>query len=349
MKTLYLDCRMGASGAKIMGALADLLDNPDKFIYDFNRIGLDGVSVRRVPEAIKGISGSQLEFSRVASSKEDPYADEIDDNEPAEKVHIKRVRRNLEMVKEMIMGLEVSSRVKEDAIKVYSYIAREASQVYDKDMNYMTLYRTGSRDVIASVVGVCMLLEMLNPDDVVVSTVTVGSGFTRTVKGRVPVPSAELQRILGNISYINGEEENEICSLEGAAILSVFAQRSGSMPELTNVKKGAGFGIRTFKNGVNCVRAYLGESVTMATDTLVQINTQIFDTADEEIVALKKYLVSLDCMDVATSIITDEEGNFGYALRCVTTDDNANAVATEIMTKSKAKSVYRLNCGIYRK
>ncbi len=349
MKTLYLDCRMGASGTKLMAALVDLLDNPDKFIYDFNRIGIDGVSVRRTPEAIKGIAGSQLEFNRTASTKEDPYADEIDDNEPVEKVRVKHVRRNLEMVKELIMKLEVSGKVKEDAIKVYTHIAREAAKVHDKDMNYMTLHRTGSRDIIASVVGVCMILEILKPDDIVVSTVSVGSGYTRTARGRVPVPCAELQRILGNISYVNGDEESEICSLEGGAILSVFAQRSGSMPELTNVKKGAGLGVRVYKKGVNCVRSYIGESVSIAADTLVQLNTQIFYTDDAEIMAVKKHLVALGCMDVATSIITDSEGNFGYELKCVVGDDKANSVATDIMARTNAQCVYRVNCGIYRK
>ncbi len=349
MKTLYLDCRMGASGAKIMGALVDLLDNPDKFIYDFNRIGIDGISVRRTPEAMKGISGSQLEFSRTASTKEDPYADEIDDDGSVEKTSVKHVRRNLEMIKTMIMGLAVSSKVKEDAIRVYSHIAREAAKVYDKDMNYMTLHRTGSRDVIASVVGVCMLLEILNPDDVVVSAVSVGSGYTRTTRGRVPIPSAELQRILGNISHVNGEEENEICSLEGAAILSVFATRSGSMPELTDVKKGAGFGIRTYKNGVNCVRSYFGESVAIAADALVELSAYIYYTSDEEILNIKKHLTAIGCDDVCTSIITDSEGNFGYNLRCVVNDDRANTVATEIMQKANTTRVYRLSCGIYKK
>lgn len=349
MKTLYLDCRMGASGAKIMGALVDLLENPDKFIYDFNRIGIDGISVRRTPEAIKGISGSQLEFTRTASSKEDPYADEIDDDEPVEKIRVKHVRRNLETVKEMVMGLEVSSRVKEDTIKVYSRIASEAAKVYDKDMNYMTLHRTGSRDVIASVVGVCMLLEMLNPDDIVVSAVSVGSGFTRTTRGRVPVPCAELQRILGNISYTNGEEESEICSLEGAAILSVFAGRSASMPELTNINRGAGFGIRTYKNGVNCVRAYLGENIAIAGDPVTELSACIYNTNDDEIINIKKHMLSLGCIDVYTSIITDCDGSFGYNLRCIVAEEKANTVATEIMDRTAAECVYRTNCGIYRK
>lgn len=240
IKTLYLDCRMGASSTKIMGALVDLLENPDKFIYDFNKIGLNGILCRRTPEAMKGIAGSQLEFSRVSSSKDDPYADEIDDDEPVEVIRPKRVRRNLDMVKDLIMGLDISQKVKNDAIAVYEHIACESAKVYDKDMNHMILHRTGSRDVIASVVGVCMLLEMLNPDDIVVSTVSVGNGYTRTTRGRVPVPSTELQRILGNISYVNGDIESEICSLDGAAILSVFANRSGSMPELMEVKKAQG-------------------------------------------------------------------------------------------------------------
>lgn len=349
IKTLYLDCRMGASGAKIMGALVDLLDNPDKFIYEFNRIGIEGVSCHRTLEAKKGITGSQLEFSRIAATNDDPYADEIDDNEPKEKETLKRVRRNLVLVKELIMRLAISQNAKNTAIEIYTKIAKEAAYVYNKDMEYMTLYRTGSRDVIAAVVGVSMLIDQLAPEEIIVSPIAVGAGYTRTTRGRVPIPSTELQRILGNLLYMNGDVESEICSLDGAAILSVLASRSGSMPEMADAKCGAGFGMREYKDAVNCIRAYIGESVAISADFLAMLSADVYNTSDAEILIVKKELADMGCADVCTSIITDIEGNFGYNLKCVVSDSRANAVATEILQKTNAQKVYKQNCSVYEK
>ena len=49
MKTLYLECAMGASGDMLMGALVSLLDAPEKFIEEMNALGIPGVQVRMEP------------------------------------------------------------------------------------------------------------------------------------------------------------------------------------------------------------------------------------------------------------------------------------------------------------
>ena len=49
MKTLYLECAMGASGDMLMGALVSLLDAPEEFIAEMNALGVPGVQVRMEP------------------------------------------------------------------------------------------------------------------------------------------------------------------------------------------------------------------------------------------------------------------------------------------------------------
>ncbi len=360
MNTLYIDCRMGISGAKLLGALVEIVDNPDLFIYNFNRLGMEGISIQRIPDALKGIKGAEIEFRRRAEEYDDMYADEIDDDGEDEKKSRKKRKvrecvhhrnRTLDDVIAIIKGLSLDDDIKSKAIDVYNKIAEAEAKVNSKDVRTMVLRRTGSRDVIASVVGVCVALKELNPERVIVSTVAVGNGYVRTSRGKVPVPSPDVQMILGSdIPYMSGSEDGELCTPDGAALLAVIADEFGGMPEMHIAREGAGFGRRNFKTGVNCVRSYIGQALyTPVSETVTELSIGLFDIDENELSDVCKKLRSLDAVCAYTSPITDISGRNGYKLVCICKEEIADSVATEILNFTSVNSVMRSMYGVYKK
>ena len=353
---------MGVSGAKLLAALSEILDNPDLFIYNFNRLGMEGISIQRIPDAIKGIKGAGIEFHRIASDEFDMYADEIDDDgsqkkklkskrkcKVKEKIH--HTERTLDDVINLINKLALSDDIKARAIKIYTVIAEAEAKANSKDIATMILRRTGSRDVIAAVVGVCMILDELNPKKIIASTIAVGDGYIRTMRGKVPIPSPEVQLILGaDIPYMSGSEEGELCTPDGAAILAVIADEFGGMPEMRIASEGAGFGWRKFKSGVNCVRAYIGQALySSANETVTKLTTEIFDIAQTELADICQNLKDLGALYCYISPITELSGKDGYKLISVCKDEAADSVATEILNLTPASIVMRTVCSAYTK
>lgn len=60
MKTLYLDCSMGAAGDMLTAALLELTPDPDRILAQMNALGLPGVAVKTEPSVKCGIQGTHV-------------------------------------------------------------------------------------------------------------------------------------------------------------------------------------------------------------------------------------------------------------------------------------------------
>ena len=70
MKTIYLDCSMGAAGDMLMAALFELCPDKEGFLKKMNRLGIPGVQVEAQPAVKCGITGTHMEVKVFGEEEE---------------------------------------------------------------------------------------------------------------------------------------------------------------------------------------------------------------------------------------------------------------------------------------
>lgn len=282
MKRLYLDCGMGAAGDMLTAALYELLDDADKqkFLDTMNSIMPESVAVSVRPETKCGITGTHFdvvingeeEHSIDYHGHEHEHAHDHEHTHEHEHTHSHEhthdhehehthehthdhIHRSMAEVEAIINGFSgISEAVRDNIFEVYKVIAAAESAAHGVDVSEVHFHEVGMLDAIADVTAVCLLMDMLAPDEVYASPVRVGAGYVKCAHGILPVPAPATANIIQGIPTFAGDIESEMCTPTGAALLKHFVREFGEQPEMSAYKTGYGMGTKDF-GSCNCVRA----------------------------------------------------------------------------------------------
>ena len=350
MRTLYIECNMGAAGDMLMGALLELLPEPDAFIGRMNALGLPGVRLERKSAQKCGVTGTHI---AVTVDGEEEYSHDVDGHDhthahdhdhdhthdvdghdhthahdhahdhlhatrhmPHASLNVPHFHASLSDVCAVIEGLPVSEKVRDDAKAVYLRIAEAEGEAHGQSVSQIHFHEVGTLDAIADVVGVCMLMERLAPERVIVSPVHVGSGQVRCAHGVLPVPAPATASLLRGVPIYGGAIRGELCTPTGAALLTHFADGFGPMPPMAVERIGYGMGNKDFE-WANCVRAMLGESGQEAVGTVAELSCNLDDMTGEEIGFAVEALRAAGALDVWTQSIQMKKSRPGTLLGCL--------------------------------
>lgn len=78
MKTIYLDCSMGAAGDMLMAALYEICPNKEEFLKKMNEMGLENVQVEAEPAVKCGITGTHM---AVTVSGDEEESEDVHDHD----------------------------------------------------------------------------------------------------------------------------------------------------------------------------------------------------------------------------------------------------------------------------
>lgn len=346
MKTLYLECNMGAAGDMLTAALLELHPDPQGFVERMNRLGLPGVVFAAQPAVKCGITGTQVSVtvggeeeeshdvplhSHVHETAQDEahpghahdhvhghdheHTHDHEHSHGHEHGHGHHHHAGMGDIRHILSHLDIPQPVRQDAEAVYQLIAQAESHAHGRPVEEIHFHEVGTLDAVTDVVAVCWLLHDLAPEQIVASPVHVGCGQVRCAHGILPVPAPATAYILQGVPTYGGSVQGELCTPTGAALLKHFVQRFGSSPVMRVEKTGYGMGKKDFE-AANCVRAMLGQTQEEST-AIAQLACNLDDMTPEALGFAQERLWEAGALDVTTAPIGMKKNRPGVQLTCL--------------------------------
>lgn len=228
MRVAYFDCARGISGGAAFAGLLDAGAEAGALAAALDTLGSDGTRVR-VEDAMVGVFRAR----RVTIDRGD-----------------EQLGSGLADMEALVTKASLPDPARDMAIGVYRRLAEAEARVHGSDPDAVRFHEVGSLRSFAGVLGTALALGDLGIERVVASPLPFGRGIVATAHGRIPVPApATLELLRGMVVGPQDQaqdqardQEGELVTTTGAAILAVAASGSGEPPTMTIERIGYGAG-----------------------------------------------------------------------------------------------------------
>lgn len=317
MKTLFIDCGMGAAGDMLTAALLELIPDCNRMIDKLNEIGIPGVHYQAVCDKKCGIKGSRVIVTIDG-------LEEVNHGHGDSCTHV-HSHTSLEDIEHIIMNLNLSDSIISDAIKIYKLLAEAESIVHGVSVSEIHFHEVGMMDAIADIVAVCVLINELNVERIIASPVNTGKGTVKCAHGILQVPAPATAEILKGIPAYSGNVVGELCTPTGAALLKYFVDDFSDMPVMNIEKIGYGMGKKDFEIA-NCIRIMLGDDYQTSKDSVVELSCNIDDMTGEQMGYAIEKILELGALDAYVTQIIMKKSRPGYKLQVICRQEDKQGI-----------------------
>lgn len=399
MKTLYLECGMGAAGDMLTAALLELMPDPEAAVTELNGLGIPGVQFSKEAVSKCGIGGTHMTVKVHGEEESEEmfhhhhehhdhsheqehdhesachehhdhlhehedhehtheHTHEHEDHEHAHEHshehthehgdagHTHHHHSSLHDIEHIVCGhLNIPDQVKQDVMAVYGLIAEAESHAHGVPVTEIHFHEVGTMDAIADITAVCLLMNKIAPDQVIVSPVHVGSGHVHCAHGILPVPAPATAYILNGVPMYGGAVKGELCTPTGAALLKHFATRFGDMPVMRTEAIGYGMGKKDFEQA-NCIRAMLGETED-AGDNVLQLECNVDDMTAEELGFAMETLLNSGALEVYTVPVGMKKSRPGILLSVLCHEEEKEKLVQVIFQNTTTIGIREHSCSRY--
>ena len=321
MKTLYFDCSSGISGNMTLGALLEILGDEDYLLNELDKLNIDGYKIEISKKVKNGITGTYVD---VILDHEDNHEHDHSHNhsnhehghehESEHEHHHHHEHRNLNDINKIIDESKLDDKVKDLAKRIFLRVAKAESKVHNKPLDEVHFHEVGAIDSIVDIVGTAILINKINPDNIISSVVNDGYGFIECAHGTmaVPVPATSEIFASSNVKFRQIDIDTELVTPTGAAIIAELAKDFTTLPAMVTEKIGWGAGYKDLKIP-NVLKVYYGE-MEVKNENFVVMETNIDDCGGEILGYTEELLFENGALDVFYTPIFMKKNRPAYRL-----------------------------------
>lgn len=266
---LYFEMYSGIAGDMTIGALLDLGASKEKLVAGIKSLNLTGYELVFERAKKNGIDAYNFDVILEGHHHHDHghshdhhhhdhdhnhNHDHTHEHEHEHDHHHDHVHRNIEDIRKIIDGSDLNENIKKNALGIFEIIADAEAMAHGIDKTEVHFHEVGAVDSIIDIVGVAILLDDLEVENLYFSDLYEGSGYQMCAHGPMPIPVPAVANILAdsniNLNFIG--EEGEHITPTGAAIVKYFYKKA---PTSFKIKKiGLGAGNKDFEKSTNILR-----------------------------------------------------------------------------------------------
>lgn len=309
MKIAYFDCFAGISGDMIVGAFLEAGLPIEYLQTELQRLPVSGFHIDTQRVIKNGISASKCDI-------------QLEDDSP---------HRHLPDIEKIIDESSLSVKVKHDSKGIFYKLAEVEAEIHASTIDTVHFHEVGALDSIIDIIGAAIAMEYFAIEKVYASHVHLGTGFTRSMHGKIPVPAPATVALLKDVPVYSTGIRSELTTPTGAAVLTFYAEHFGSMPEMRITATGYGAGTRDLEIP-NLLRVHVGEMTVEGyeTDQVLEITTNIDDMNPEFYEYVMDKLFAKGALDVFITPVIMKKNRPGQLLT-VLTEERLFSQVTDIL------------------
>lgn len=316
MKVLYFDCSSGISGNMTLGALMELIDDPQYLQNELKKIHVDGYHLHVSKQKKNGITGTYVD---VHLEHEHHHEHQHEHHHKHHHEH-HHVHRNLYDVNHIIDQSDIDESAKDLAKRIFLRVALAESKVHNETLENVHFHEVGAIDSIVDIIGTAILITKINPDKIISSIVNDGYGFIECAHGTMSVPVPATSEIFA-ASQVRSRQidiDTELVTPTGAAIIAELAESFEIMPIMKVSKIGWGCGTKDLKIP-NVLKVSMG-TIEKQSEVVV-IETNIDDCSGEVLGYTMEELMNKGALDAFFTPIFMKKNRPAYRLTVVCYED----------------------------
>ena len=319
MKILYFDCSSGISGNMTIAALLEIVNDNEYLLNELKKLNINGYKIEISKKVKNGITGTYVNV--LLDQHHHHKHNEHDTTDHHTHLH-GHEHRNLSDINKIIDNSSLNDEVKKLAKQIFLRVAKAESKVHNKSLEEVHFHEVGAIDSIIDIVGTAILINKINPDKIISSTVNDGYGFIECAHGTMSVPVPATSEIFSssNVKFRQIDINTELVTPTGAGIIAELATDFIPLPEIKVEKIGWGAGSKDLKIP-NVLKIYYGNIEDRKDDVFI-METNIDDCNGEILGYTQELLLKNGALDVFFTPICMKKNRPGYKISVICKEED---------------------------